>query len=346
MNSVVRKSAIGFSLVLAAVLAGCGTPPAAGGNASTGPKNCMVTDVNGPDDRAFNQAAFTGLTEVAGDSGTPPTVVVSKTEADYDGNVGALVSQGCDIIVGVGFPLADAVSAAAAAAPDQNFALVDDVSEEPNVKSIVFDTQQASFLAGYAAASYSRAGVVGTYGGAQIPPIVQFMQGFALGVQHFNEVHGASVRVVGWNTDSQNGTFVGGFEANEKAKTTAVGVIDQGADVIMPVGGPIFLAAAEAIKDSGKEIALIGVDSDAYVSAPEVKELFLTSVLKRVDTAVAKVAEDSNAGDFSAEEYVGTLENDGVGIAPFHDFETKVSPELAAELDEVAQSIIDGSITF
>ncbi|RLP77503.1 BMP family ABC transporter substrate-binding protein [Mycetocola tolaasinivorans] len=346
MNSVVRKSSFGIALLMSATLAGCGAAPTEAPAAGSGAKNCMVTDINGPDDRAFNQAAFTGLKEVAGTAGTPPTVVVSKTEADYDGNVSALVSQGCNIIVGVGFPLADAVNAAAAKSPAQNFALVDETSSEPNVKSLVFDTRQAAFLAGYAAASYSKAGIVGTYGGIQIPPIVQFMEGFTRGVSYFNEAHQKSVRVIGWESDTQNGTFVGGFEANEKAKTTAVGIIDQGADVIMPVGGPIFLAAAEAIHDSGKSVALIGVDSDAYESAPEIRDLFLTSVIKRVNVAVAKVAAESNSGKFNAEPYTGTLENDGVGIAPFHSFGSKVSPDLMAELGEVTSKIIDGTIAF
>src|SRR5690606_35633043 len=137
--------------------------------------------------------------------------------------------------------------------------IIDDSSIDlPNVKPIVFDTAQAAFLAGYAAASYTKTGVVGTLGGIPIPPVTLFMDGFYEGVMHYNEVKGTSVRVLGWDINKQDeGAFTGGFEAHETAKSTAQNLIDQNADVILPVGGPIFLSAGEAIRDSGKDIALI-----------------------------------------------------------------------------------------
>ena len=137
---------------------------------------------------------------------------------------------------------------------------------------------------------------------------------------------------------------VTGFEAGTVAKQSAQTLIEQGADVILPVGGPIYQSAAEAIRDSGDEIVLIGADSDTYETDSANSDLFLTSVLKGIKQATDDVTSQAASGDFTNEPYVGTLENDGVGIAPFHEFEDKVSESLQAELDEVKAGIIDGSI--
>ena len=121
----------------------------------------------------------------------------------------------------------------------------------------------------------------------------------------------------------------------------------ENADVLMPVGGPIFLSAAEAIRDQGDDagITMIGVDADLYETSPDNADLFLTSVLKGMSTGVQTVVEQAAAGEFSNAPYVGTLENDGVGLAPFHDFESKVDPALSGELDTIREGIIAGDIT-
>ncbi len=112
----------------------------------------------------------------------------------------------------------------------------------------------------------------------------------------------------------------------------------------MPVGGPIYQSAAQAIRDSGKSIALMGVDTDVFVSDPSVKDLLLTSVMKGLNSATAAVVKDAAGGKFTNTPYVGTLKNDGVGLAPFHNFESKVDPSLQGELDKIKAGIIDGSI--
>src|SRR5699024_7955390 len=111
-------------------------------------------------------------------------------------------------------------------------------------------------------------------------------------------------------------------------------VINQGVDVLLPVGGPIFLSGIEAIKDSGDEIAMIGVDADLYETADSDNEMFLTSIMKEMSQGVYNIITDAAKGNYSNEPYVGTLENDGVGLAPFHDWEDKVSDSLQGELDE------------
>jgi basic membrane protein A len=346
-----RAGVAGFAtLGVAALLAGCASAPSdtastSGGEAGSDFIPCMVSDSGGFDDKSFNQAGFEGLTEASETLGVEPVTVESAADTDFGPNIDNLISQDCNLIISVGFLLADATKAAAEANPDVEFSIIDDSSiEADNVKPIVFDTAQAAFLAGYAAASYSKSGTVGTFGGIQIPSVTIFMDGFVDGVNYYNDQKGTAVKAIGWDVAAQTGSFTGGFAAGVEAKTAAQGLIDQGADVILPVGGPIFLSAGEAIRDSGKEVALVGVDSDNYETAPDLKDLFLTSVLKGVKAGVVDVVDTASTGDFDATPFVGTLENEGVAIAPFHDFESKVSPDLQGELDTIKESIINGSI--
>ncbi|MGA1835623.1 BMP family ABC transporter substrate-binding protein [Herbiconiux sp. 11R-BC] len=347
-----RASLAGFAtLGVAALLAGCASAPSTSSSSSATAAAsdfipCMVSDSGGFDDKSFNQAGYEGILEASAALGVTPVTVQSNADTDFTPNIDQLVSQNCNLIISVGFLLADATKAAATANPSVNFSIIDDSSISlPNVKPIVFDTAQAAFLAGYTAASYSKSGIVGTFGGMQIPSVTIFMDGFVDGVNYYNQQKGTTVKPIGWDVAAQTGSFTGGFAAGVEAKTAAQGLIDQGADVIMPVGGPIFLSAGEAIKDSGKDIAMIGVDSDNYLTAPDIKSLFLTSVMKGVKAGTEDVVNSAAAGKFDATPFIGTLKNDGVGIAPFHDFESKVASTLQGELDKIKAGIIDGSIT-
>ena len=343
-----RVPALAGVSALSLLAAACGAAPEEsgnGGSASGDFKPCMVSDSGGFDDRSFNQLSFEGLQKASEDAGLEPITVQSNSPTDYTPNLNNLVDQGCGLIVTVGFALADATKQAAEQNPDVNFAIVDDNSIElDNVKPLTYDMAQSAFLAGYAAASFSTTGVVGTFGGSQFPTVTIFMDGFADGVQYFNEQKNRDVRVIGWDVAAQNGSFTGGFEANEVAKNTAQGLIDQNADVIFPVGGPIYQSAAQAIRDTNRPVALIGADADVYVSDPTVADLVLTSVTKGLATSTEEVVTTAADGSFDNTPYVGTLENEGVGIAPFHDFESRVDPALQGELDAIRAGIVDGSI--
>jgi len=353
-----RKTALsGLALVgVAAVLAGCASAPDESTSAKSDFLPCMVSDAGGFDDKSFNQLGLEGLQAAAKDLGADYKKAESNADTDYKPNIDSLINEGCNLIITVGFNLSEATLAAAKANPDLQFAIIDDAADanndgkvdEPNVKPILFDTAQAAFLAGYASASYSKSGIVGTFGGMQYPTVTIFMDGFADGVAKYNEDKGKSVKVIGWDVDSQKGAFTGGFDANDTAKSVEQNLIDQGADVIFPVGGPIFQSAGAAIEDSGKDVALLGADADVYDTFPTYDKLYLTSVLKGIKPAtedVVKATAKQKKGKFDNVAYVGTLENDGVGIAPFHDFASKVDPGLQKELDALKKGIIDGSIT-
>ncbi len=347
----------------ALVLAACGeapeeAAPAAGGAAgetaeasggaaapATDFTGCMVTDAGGVDDRSFNEAADRGLTQAETELGITKNVIESSVETDYVPNVEQLVGADCDLIVGVGFLLAGAVGDAAAANPEETFALIDSTLEEPadNVKPLLFNTAEAAFLGGYLAAGMSETGTVATFGGIAIPPVTIFMDGFVDGVAYHNEQNGTDVQVLGWDKAAQDGTFTGDFSNQAAGQTTTENFISQGADIILPVAGPVGLGAAAAAEASGTA-KLIWVDSDGYESASQYAPLFISSVLKNIDAAVYATTEETIDDAFTSEPYVGTLENGGVGLAPFHDFEDTVPQELKDQLTEIQDGIIAGDI--
>ena len=163
--------------------------------------------------------------------------------------------------------------------------------------------------------------------------------------QAADQQNGKDVKVVGWDVAKQTGVFTGVFAAGVEAKTAAQGLLDQNADVILPVGGPIYESAAEAIKDRNNGTVMLGVDADVYFTDPSVRGILLTSIQKGVDAGVEQVVKDAANGTFDNTPYVGTLKNGGVGIAPFHDYASKVSPDLQKQLDGIKAKIIAGEIT-
>jgi basic membrane protein A len=308
---------------------------------------CQVTDTGGIDDRSFNATAYKGIEDAQAEFGIEGRVLESQSDADYEPNINQFIQQGCDLIVTVGFLLGDATQAAAEANPEQDFAIVDFGYDPPldNVLGLTFETDQAAFLAGYLAAGMTQSGQVGTFGGLNIPTVTIFMDGFAAGVAKYNEDNGTSVGVLGWDAAAQEGLFTGDFENQDNGRNTTQTLIENGADIIMPVAGPVGLGAAAAVQESPAEDMIIWVDTDGFVSASQFSSLFLTSVLKNMDVAVTTAIEDKINGEFTGGFYSGTLENDGVGLAPFHDFEDAVPQELKDTLDELRQGIIDGSIS-
>ncbi|HEV8682725.1 MAG TPA: BMP family ABC transporter substrate-binding protein [Actinomycetota bacterium] len=343
-----------FVAVLALVAAACRQRPAA--EQTTPPEElpgagmlaCQVTDTGGIDDKSFNQTAWAGMQRAETELGVEIAFLESQAQTDYAPNIQSFIDRGCDIIVTVGFLLGDATKAAADANPDQKFAIVDFAYDPPldNVSGLIFQTNEAGFLAGYASASFTKTGTIGTYGGINIGCAVTcFMDGFFAGAKYYNEQNGTNVEVLGWDPKKQDGLFTGDFEDQAKGRSVTEDLIGQGADVILPVAGPVGFGTTAAVQDSPEDDVVIWVDTDGCVSAEEFCSLFLTSIKKNIDVAVFNAVQATVDGSFEGGLFVGTLENDGVGIAPFHEYEDQISDEVKADLEEIKAGIIDGSIS-
>ena len=307
---------------------------------------CEVTDVGGVDDKGFNQIAFEGAERAASEFGLTAEVLESASDADYETNIQSFIEKDCSLIVTVGFLLGDATAAAAAANPDQQFAIIDFGYEEPipNVLTLNFSTAEPSFLAGYLSAGMTETGKVATYGGINIPPVTVFMDGYANGVAYYNEQKGTDVEVLGWDVEAQDGSFAGNFENLDDGKALAASFADEGADIIFPVAGPVGLgSSAYAAENAG--IRIIGVDNDLTVSNPNEEDVYLTSVLKKLDEAVFAAAEQVVVNGEAGGAYLGTLENDGVGLASYGSQDGDVPQELKDEVEALKAEIIAGNVT-
>ncbi|UVI35104.1 BMP family lipoprotein [Brevibacterium spongiae] len=339
-------SAVSMIAASALVLSACGS----GGDSSSEYLACMVSDSGGWDDQSFNQSGKEGLENAVKNLGIEEKDAESQGDADFKPNVDNMVQAGCNLTFGVGFLLEDTIQEAAEANPDLNFALIDstfsDADGKPvtidNAKAVVFNTAEAAYLAGYVAAATSKSGKVGTFGGIQIPSVTIFMDGFSDGVDKFNEDNKKDVKLLGWNKEKQDGSFSGDFENQGQGQELTKQLISQGADVVMPVAGPVGLGAAAAAKEAG-DVSLVWVDSDGYEST-EYGDIMLTSVVKQISQAVEDTIKEGTEDKFSNEPYVGTLENEGVGLAPYHDFEDKVPEDVKKKVEDLKKQIVDGSL--
>jgi basic membrane protein A len=328
-------------LVTALLLSACAT-----GGGETAFKACQVTDAGGIDDKSFNATAWKGIQDAEQELGIEGKYLESQQQTDYEKNIQAFLEEGCDLIVTVGFLLGDATAAAAGANPEQKFSIVD-FAYDPTIDNVlgqVFNTNEAAFLAGYLAAGVSQTGKVGTFGGIQIPTVTVFMDGFALGVDYYNQQKGTNVEVLGWDPAAQTGLFTGNFESLDDGRNLGESLMDEGADIIMPVAGPVGLGTAAAVQERGG-VYIIGVDSDWTQTSPEFTDITLTSVLKKMDVTTQEAIQMTMDGTFVGGVVVGTLENTGVDLAPFHELDSMVPDDLKAELETLRQGIIDGSIT-
>ena len=169
------------------------------------------------------------------------------------------------------------------------------------------------------------------------------MDGFARGVDYYNQKNGKSVKVLGWDTAKSDGVFVGGFSDQAKALQLSKNFEQQGADVIFPVAGGLGAATANQSMTSKKSV-VIWVDTDGFTFAPQFASVILTSVMKGVGTSVTAVIQDVIDGSFNSDQYVGTLENNGTLLAPYHDFESKVDSKLKEEVEALGAAIIAGDV--
>jgi len=342
---------MGLLVVFSLLLTACG-----GGGAGSAFKAGQVTDLGGIDDKSFNATAYAGVEKAVKDLGIEGKYLESQQQSDYAKNIQQFLSEKTDLIITVGFLLGVDTATSAKANPNQKFAIVDyaypdcwpgavegkdcgSSTDLPNVLGLTFSTDQAAFLAGYAAAASTQTGKVATFGGIKLPTVTIFMKGFEAGVKYYNTQKGANVEVLGWDTAKDDGSFTGNFESLDDGRSFAESFVQEGADIIMPVAGPVGLGSAAYCKESGA-CKIVGVDTDWTVSAAEYTDIVLTSVMKNMNVAVFDAIKAAKEGTFKGGIYVGTLANGGVGIASV----AGASAELKSELEAIQKALIDGSL--
>ncbi|MEK3935021.1 BMP family protein [Sporosarcina sp. FSL W7-1349] len=347
-----RKFGLGLSFLLAAgtILGACGGGDKEkdnGGN-TEGQQSAddtfsvaMVTDEGGVDDKSFNQSAWEGIKQFGKDNNLEKgnggyDYLQSTKAAEYIPNLNKLISRDFDLIFGIGAMVKDAVEDIASERPDNHFALVDEVTDMPNVASVMFKEQEGAFLAGVVAANMSKSGKVGFIGGRDLPVIKRFEAGFRAGAEAVNpdikvEVH-----------------YTNDFTKADLGKAAANLMYSSGVDIIFHAAGGtgngIFSEAKERKKANPDEyVWVIGVDSDQYDEGKVGDQsVTLTSMLKRVDIAVKKIAEQARDGEFPG-GVVTTygLADQGVELA---DSRGAIPEEVMAEVEDYTKKIIDGEI--
>jgi basic membrane protein A len=313
-------------------------------------KLCLALDTGGVDDRSFNQGAWEGAksSKVAN-----AEYLAAATPADFAPNIKAFVDKKCDLIIGVGFAISGAIVKSALANPNISYAVVDDAGADcdanfnckpvKNVKGLTFQTDEAAFMAGYLSAGMTKTGKVATYGGAPYPTVTIFMDGYVRGVDYYNKVKNKKVSVLGWDIKTKTGSFVGNFIDQNAALTLSKGFEQQGADIILPVGGNLGAPYAAA-NEKTKKALTIWVDSDGYNLLPAGKSTLLTTVVKEIGASIKSVAKDVADKKFNGSLYVGTLKNKGVSIAPYHDLSSRVPGQLKLEIRKIRDQIIAGTL--
>jgi basic membrane protein A and related proteins len=319
---------------------------------------CMVTDTGGIDDRSFNASSWQGMqAAAAADSNVTVKYLQSTTQSDYIPNINTFLGEKCGIIVTVGFLMGPATEAAAKAHPSQKFAIVDcsyasgclTGTKEPNIDQLTYNTVQDGFLGGYLAAGMTKTGKVATFGGEDFGTVTIYMDGFWDGVQYYNKQHGTHVQVLGWNEQTQKGSFTGDFTNQTKGETLTQTFITEGADIIFPVAGNVGLGAAKAVQDAdaaagSQKVNMFWVDTDGCVSAPQYCKYFITSVTKGIVPSVSGAVLSAAKGTFAGGTYIGTLTNGGAVLSPYHDFASQVPASLQSELKTVETGIENGTI--
>jgi basic membrane protein A and related proteins len=291
----------------------------------------LVTDIGGLNDRSFNHLAYVGLQKAQKELGVKGRVLTSKSAADYVPNLTTLAQQRYDLIIPVGFLMADSTAAVAKQVPTAKFSIVDFPAEglkgkPQNVEGLLFKEQQAGYLAGYLAGLYAKDNnikVISSVGGQKIPPVDHYIAGYQAGAK------AADPGIKTLNGYSQN------FVAQDKCKEIALNQIAKGSGVVFQVAGQCGLGALDAAKEKGKQG--IGVDADqGYLGS-----YILTSAQKKVDVAVFNAIKAVQENQFQGgKDVINDLSNDGVGFGTLNAQGKKYS----SQLDKVKQDIADGKI--
>ena len=323
-----------LSLVLSSILAlslvACGggsQSTSTGGAKKTGIKVGMVTDVGGVNDQSFNQSSWDGLKKLGSDNGKVQTSYLeSKTDADYASNIESFINEGYDLIICVGYMLADATREAAKQYPNQKFAIIDDASNSdlPNVACLTFAQEEASYLVGVVAGMMTKTNVIGYVQGMVSDTMNLFGIGYIEGAKSVNP----NIVVLQQNANNFADSATGAAIAND--------MFTKGADVIYHAAGGTGAGVISSCQENG--IFAIGVDSDQSYIAPKT---VITSAMKRVDNASVDISLSVLDGTFNGGVHRYNLVNGGVDIAPT---KTLLPENVVAKVNQVKQDIINGNI--
>jgi basic membrane protein A len=343
-----KKLSVLLLVVLLASVVMTACAPAA---TSTKLKVGLVTDTGGVNDKSFNQSAWVGVQKAMTDLNIDAKYIESKQPTDYDKNIDAFASQKYDVIITVGFLMGDSTAAKAKQYPNIKFAIIDnqyyptkdsvacaDTVKDcyadgglTNVTSLMFQEDQVGFLAGVLAAGMSKTGTICSVSGMQIPPVERYVVGYQNGAKWYKP-----------DTKPLN-VYIPSFTDPATGKETGQSMISQGCDVVFGVGGNTgnggLLAASE------KGLMAIGVDVDQYNTYPEVKGALISSAMKNVDVAVYEYIKSITTKTNKAGAVTANIVNGGVGLAPFHDWDSKIPADVKAKIQEATDGLKSGSIT-
>jgi len=331
---------------------------------------CVAFDTGGLGDKGFNDLAMKALNDAKA-LGFTTYFSEAKNATDYANNIQSLIDKGCQSIVTVGFNQGSATDAAVTANPTIAFAQVDrawnpcgpdftcgngdDTPQPQNFTGLDYQIDQSSMLAGYLAASWTKTGKIGTYAGQAFPGTTRFMDGLYAGIEYFNQQKKptTAVTLTGWDPTladpTKTATLVGGSGGNDtwnnptKGKQFAQTFLDNGVDIVLPVAGGTGNGTIESMHTAGKWA--IGVDTDQYVSigAPTNAAL-LTSAQKAIDVSVLAFFKSSAGGSLGGKDYSGTLANDGVLLAPFHEYDSQIPQPTKDEIAALKAAIVADSV--
>lgn len=292
----------------------------------TGFKIGMVTDVGGVNDGSFNQSAWEGLQRAGEAFGCEVKYIESKGDADYVPNIESFLDEDYDLIVCVGYMMADAVRDAAELYPDQKFAIIDDASNADldNVTCMMFEQEQASYLVGLAAGYTTESNIVGFVTGAANETMNSFGYGYCAGVLDANP----DATILQYNANN--------FGDASGGKTAVNTMVTKGADVVFHAAGGTGIGVIDGCKEN--KIWAIGVDSDQSPLAPET---ILTSALKRVDNACYDATKKTILGTLEGGVETYDLAAGGVDIAPTTD---NLSKDVLEKIEKAKKDIIAGDL--
>ena len=341
-----KKLSLLVAIILVATMALTACQTAGSGALKVG----LVTDTGGVNDKSFNQSAWEGVQKAAKEFGWDAKFIESKQPTDYAKNIDQFATEKYDVIVTVGFLMGDDTAIKAKQYPNIKFAIIDnsyfptkdskacaDTVKDcysdgglTNVTSLMFQEDEVGFLAGVLAAGMSKTGTVCTVSGMQIPPVERYVVGFQNGAKWYKAASQAL------------NVYIPSFTDPAKGKETGQSMIDKGCDVVFGVGGNTgnggLLAASE------KSLMAIGVDVDQYNTYPEVKGALISSAMKNVDVAVYEYLKTVKGGTSKGGVVTANLKNGGVGLAPFHDWDSKIPADVKAKIQEASTGLVAGTI--